>query len=95
MGNIVLAPGCLAQPSFDLCQQVSGVVVLQREVCQQVFTSDVSVGEDGGWRWRMQDRGDGRKSELPAVFFSPLEGINTVRNYLMKFDVYENIGCPQ
>jgi hypothetical protein len=43
----------------------------------------------------VQNRGDGRKSELPSVFFSALEGINTVRKYLMKFDVYENIGCHQ
>jgi hypothetical protein len=47
------------------------------------------------WRMGVQDRGDGRKSELPAVFFSAMEGIDNVRNYLMKYDVYENIGCPQ
>ena len=28
------------------------------------------------WRLGVQDRGDGRKSELPAVFFSAMEGIN-------------------
>jgi hypothetical protein len=29
----------------------------------------------------VQDRDDGRKSELPAVFFSALEGISTLLEY--------------
>ena len=61
-----MAPGCLAQPSSDLCPQVSDMAMLQSEVCQQV--SDMSVEEDGGWG--VQDRDDGRKSDLPAVFLS-------------------------
>lgn len=42
------------------------MAMLQSEVCQQV--SDMSVEEDGGWG--VQDRDDGRKSDLPAVFLS-------------------------
>jgi hypothetical protein len=40
------------------------------------FTSDVSGEKE-----------DGGKSETLATFLSVLEGINTVRKYLMKFDV--------
>jgi hypothetical protein len=31
-----------------------------------------------------------RKSEPPAIFLSSLEGIGTVRNYLIKLDVHDN-----
>jgi hypothetical protein len=41
------------------------------------FTSSVSEEEED----------DGGKSEPPATFLLALEGIDTVRKYLMKFDV--------
>jgi hypothetical protein len=44
------------------------------------FTSGVSEEEED----------DGGKSEPPATFLSALEGIDTVRKYLMKFDVNDN-----
>jgi hypothetical protein len=38
-----------------------------------------------------EEEGDGGKSEPPATFLSALEGIDTVRKYLMKFDVNDNM----
>jgi hypothetical protein len=46
------------------------------------FTSGVSEEEE--------EEDDGGKSEPPATFLSALEGIDTVRIYLMKFDVDDN-----
>jgi hypothetical protein len=48
------------------------------------FTSGVSEEEDG------EEEDDGGKSESPATFLSALEGIDTVRKYLMKFDADDN-----
>jgi hypothetical protein len=45
------------------------------------FTSGVSEEEE---------EDDGGKSEPPASFLSAVEGIDTVRKYLMKFDVDDN-----
>jgi hypothetical protein len=45
------------------------------------FTSGVSEKEDD----------DGGKSEPPAIFLSALVGIDTVKKYLMKFDVGDNM----
>jgi hypothetical protein len=42
------------------------------------FTSDVTEEEE---------EGDGGKSEPPATFLSALEGINTVRKYLLMVSV--------
>jgi hypothetical protein len=46
----------------------------------EMFTSGVSEEEEDG----------GGKSEPPATFLSALEGIDTVRKYLMQFDVDDN-----
>jgi hypothetical protein len=46
------------------------------------FTSGVSEEEE--------EEDDGGKSEPPATFLSALEGIDTVRKYLLKFDVDDN-----
>jgi hypothetical protein len=45
------------------------------------FTSDVSEREE---------EDDGGKSKTPATFLSAMEGIDTVRKYLMKFGVDDN-----
>jgi hypothetical protein len=37
-----------------------------------------------------EEEDDGGKSEPPATFLSALEGIDTVRKYLMKFDADDN-----
>jgi hypothetical protein len=37
-----------------------------------------------------EDEDDVGKSEPPATFLSALEGIDTVRKYLMKFDANDN-----
>jgi hypothetical protein len=48
------------------------------QMMDEKFTSGVSVEEE---------EDDSGKSEPPATFLSELEGIHTVRKYLMKFDV--------
>jgi hypothetical protein len=52
------------------------------QVMDEKFTSGVSEEEE---------EVDGGKSEPPATFLSALEGIDTVRKYLMKFDVNDNM----
>jgi hypothetical protein len=50
------------------------------QMMDEKFTSGVSEEDDD----------DGGKSEPPASFLSALEGTDTVRKYLMKFDVDDN-----
>jgi hypothetical protein len=52
------------------------------QMMDEKFTSGVSEEEE--------EDDDGGKIEPPATFLSALEGIDTVRKYLMKFDVDDN-----
>jgi hypothetical protein len=51
------------------------------QMMDEKFTSGVSEEEED----------DGGRSEPPATFLSALEGTDTVKQYLMKFDVDDNI----
>jgi hypothetical protein len=54
------------------------------QMMDEEFTSGVSVEAEG------EEEDDVAKCEPQAAFLSALEGIDTVRKYLMKFDVHDN-----
>jgi hypothetical protein len=77
-----------ADISFQEYVSCNNVIMCEVQTSEQMtdekFTSDVSKEEE----WEEEDNGG--KSELPATFLSVMEGIDTVRKHLMKFDVNDN-----
>jgi hypothetical protein len=55
------------------------------QMMDEKFTSDVSEEVEG------EEEDEGERSELVAKFLSALEGMETLRKYLMKFDVSVNM----